>query len=413
MAAVYLLDATATDALVRALPSSHTVSAGVIRTFSPRVELDIPEDRLRHRMLFPDTLARALSPSNKVAPGLARRHAESTRLRFIERELPRDVRRGIDLLRKAEAAQQRSQAVSQRVGAKPSTPEELPGGARGVVRLQARLAALVKRWVASDAPLDEKAIIDLGTTLEVKATEVALLEEQLDSVADENSQLREELEAARSQFEELLLAATIAEDEQRKAERHSTRLTQQLAEIGRLDQLYVEPDGEVWEPPDGIYELLDRITPGSKTHRAFDRVVFTGDEDLALEIEKRGQGMRYAHAFWDYVHVLYDYAEGKSDGVVKCGVHSYLTSDHLPGHKCSPERHASTESETTLNRWGKERVFTVPKTVDKSGKILMDAHFRPTHMDTFAPRMHYHDDVHGTGKIYIGYIGRHLRNTKS
>lgn len=46
-------------------------------------------------------------------------------------------------------------------------------------------------------------------------------------------------------------------------------------------------------------------------------------------------------------------------------------------------------------------------------EIRMAAHFKPTWTDTFAPRMHYFDDTDGTGKIYVGYIGRHLTNTKS
>ena len=43
----------------------------------------------------------------------------------------------------------------------------------------------------------------------------------------------------------------------------------------------------------------------------------------------------------------------------------------------------------------------------------MEAHFRPTHQDTFAPRMHYYDDTAGTGKVYIGYIGKHLTNLQT
>ncbi|BBE21861.1 hypothetical protein MN0502_07440 [Arthrobacter sp. MN05-02] len=43
----------------------------------------------------------------------------------------------------------------------------------------------------------------------------------------------------------------------------------------------------------------------------------------------------------------------------------------------------------------------------------MLAHFKPTHPDTIALRMHICDDVHQSGKIYIGYIGRHLTNTRS
>ena len=160
-------------------------------------------------------------------------------------------------------------------------------------------------------------------------------------------------------------------------------------------------------------ELLARISPGTKTHPAFEKVVFTGDEDKAFEIERRGQGMRYAHAFWNYVHVLYDYAKGKERGDITCGVHQYLKSDSLDGHKCSPERHAATESDTTLSRWAYERTFPVPESVNLNGEILMAAHFKPTWADTTAPRMYYFDDTDGTGKIYVGYIGRHLKNTKS
>lgn len=43
----------------------------------------------------------------------------------------------------------------------------------------------------------------------------------------------------------------------------------------------------------------------------------------------------------------------------------------------------------------------------------MDAHFKPTHRDTFAPRMHYHDDTENTGKVYVGYIGKHLTNKQT
>ena len=43
----------------------------------------------------------------------------------------------------------------------------------------------------------------------------------------------------------------------------------------------------------------------------------------------------------------------------------------------------------------------------------MWAHFAPTHCDQNAPRMHYYPDTERTHKVYIGYIGRHLTNTKT
>ncbi len=63
-----------------------------------------------------------------------------------------------------------------------------------------------------------------------------------------------------------------------------------------------------------------------------------------------------------------------------------------------------------MGRWGEEREFPVPSDVSPDGRIQMVAHFKVAQNDTFAPRMHYYDDTKGTGKIYIGYIGRHLTN---
>ena len=41
----------------------------------------------------------------------------------------------------------------------------------------------------------------------------------------------------------------------------------------------------------------------------------------------------------------------------------------------------------------------------------MKAHFKLASIGMLSPRMYYHDDYANSGKIYIGYIGRHLTNT--
>lgn len=419
VASTYVLDTEATEALAARLPPSHIVSNGVVRTFAPRVELEAPGDRLRHRMLFPDTLARAVNPKNKkVTRVLAMRHAQATRLRFIERELPADLRRGIALLERAESAAGTARVLeSRRAEVDLAFVTDAPTG--DDVRFQAvsedlrtPLAALAARWLGPGVDASVDALRRLGAELEARDAEIALLREQSEKTADAQDELRDELERARSQLDELHLAATIAEDSERKAARQLATLRQKMFEEGKGDLTYLEPEADVWEAPDDIYELLARITPGSK-HPAHRYIVFTGDDRKALEIEKRGQGLRYSHSFWDYIHALHDYAEGKLAGTVQMGFHMYLGAGHLPGHKCSPERHAATESSTTINSWGKEREFAVPTAVDPSGKVRMYAHFKPTWSDTFAPRMHYLDHVDATGKVYIGYIGRHLTNTRT
>ena len=141
-------------------------------------------------------------------------------------------------------------------------------------------------------------------------------------------------------------------------------------------------------------------------------VEFTGNLDNVLEVDRRYQSGLYARTLWLYVRVLHDYAKAKSQGDFSGNVHMYLNDDRIEGTKCPPTRHASRESDTVLHNanWSSERIFPVPVEVESSGTALMDAHFKPTYRDTFAPRMHYYDDTApgATGKVFIGYIGKHL-----
>ena len=43
----------------------------------------------------------------------------------------------------------------------------------------------------------------------------------------------------------------------------------------------------------------------------------------------------------------------------------------------------------------------------------MTAHFKLAVIGRFTPRLYYLDRVRQDGKVYIGYIGRHLRNTQT
>jgi hypothetical protein len=63
------------------------------------------------------------------------------------------------------------------------------------------------------------------------------------------------------------------------------------------------------------------------------------------------------------------------------------------------------------SRFVAARTLPVPREVDPSGRIVMEAHIRIGSGKPPAPRMHLHDDTSGeTGKIYIGHLGPHLPN---
>lgn len=426
VATSYVLDPDATALLAKHLPRSHAVEPGVVRTYAPEVELESPEDGLRHRMLGPATLARAIDGS-RVSPTLVRRHAESTRLRFIQLDLPPDVRRSLEILAREELASERTVEVRRRI-ARPTPPPaerigveetapEAPTVSRPAIeepRFIARLGQLLRKWVGTkDAT--EHAIDALEQLLTTSTTELKVATEQIDDAVAEIEAKDDELRGLRANTENLSYDLAVSDDQVRKLDREVQILRRRLVEADLAAQTHVAPIDSQWDAPDDIAELIARITPGEQAHLAASRVIFTGDVDKALEIDVREKTPRYAYAFWDYVHVLFDFAEGRAAGRIPAGVHAYLKSDAMDGHKCPPDRHAPTESDTVLNRaeWRAERVLPVPHEVAIEGTVLMDAHFKPTWRDSFAPRMHYYDDTARSGMIYVGYIGRHLRNTKS
>lgn len=435
VAAVYAVAADALDALNAALPSSHQVLSGRVRTFMPKVDLTSRDDGLRHRFLGPRYILENIRNNDSLAVSDRVRylHAASTRRRFIELSLPADVKRGMDLLitedfrfdrqlRTAAAAEAAIKPIE------PIEPIELPstgpeaedeqpeftpsdpdkGGTRDSVLL-GRLRQLVMKFVGRPPERDPLEALELVVARSVAEAQVAV--EQGEELLRNVASLEETNQGLKERLDDLELEAAILAEEADKAVRSVAFYRQKLVEAQQFDSLVTPEAEELWESPGSIEELLDRLT--SASHPICDRVEFTGDIDAALLVQKRDPFGRYAASLWDYCRVLHDYAVAKENGYGG-NVHTYLTDETAPsGWKCPPQRHASTESETTQNQWASERLFPVPVPVDSGGRVFMYAHFKPTHDSTFAPRMHYYDDTANTGRIYIGYFGRHLRNTKS
>jgi hypothetical protein len=56
------------------------------------------------------------------------------------------------------------------------------------------------------------------------------------------------------------------------------------------------------------------------------------------------------------------------------------------------------------------RTFPVPEAVSPDKEIFMGSHFKIAQSGIISPLLHYHNDVRGTGRVYIG---KHLRNTQT
>ncbi len=404
-ASVFVLSSSAVEELNRSLPRSHQLEAGRVRTYMPGVNTSYPADGYKHRVLGPLTLSRALRRGNRVALYLQQAFAQQTRGAQLKSPLSRDLQRNWAVLSSALAVVAREESVRAKLDEKRRSPAVT---AAQTATLGERLVALIRRVVGLETP-------------EGHHDPVEILEEHLARVQAATSALESDLRLAgeklvnmQEQLDELtnehdFRGLELADSEKRAGslEGEVRWLRQKLAAIGNPEAFDRAPS-DMWDTPNDLDELVLRLTPDVTDRPALtDRVLFVGEPKDVAEAHEQDRAGLDTQRIWDYVRVLYDYAVARAEGSVAANLHMCLKSDTYDGFKVPESRHVPIESEQTLNQWSEERAFEVPGL----GPILMPAHFRSGKW----VRMHYHDDTGpgGSGKIYIGYIGMHLTNTKT
>ncbi|WP_328954978.1 hypothetical protein [Kitasatospora purpeofusca] len=155
-------------------------------------------------------------------------------------------------------------------------------------------------------------------------------------------------------------------------------------------------------------ELMDRLGE-------FPLLTFTGDQKTALALDElRCAGGGWARLTWDGLTALQEYAEAAVRGRAGGDFKQWCERTPAGCHRFPPRKAVRGESRTVYShaKWKRERMLPVPECVDVSRRAFMGAHLRIGGGRT-APRLHYLDDCSGSGRIYVGYIGLHLTNTRT
>src|SRR5690348_9999109 len=418
LAGIYILDTGAAAKLEDSFAPSHSVPLGAVRTFLPEVDPASAVDARRHRVLLARTIA-------EQAPGmLAHLLGRAHRSRALNLPLPSHVAQVDRLLSREEPA-----TVLRAIQETPSDPfargpgdgvagRYSPGQAgstavREVAIAGELLTSLVSEFQSGAARADMPGGPDDMTSRfrELLAEgrgvlrghreisrRLAALQDMLEDVEDDRDLVR-----ARLEDEQLAHAETQAELLRAKLE--LDRLRGILSRVGRVDQ--TRAAAAAAQSPGSFGELLERLD-----EHVLTCVVFTGDPKNALELDDFDPLGTWAAKSWDVLRVLDGYAAARRRGEFSKGVHAYLghTPPGRPGY--SPGSHSTQESEPVERspKLRKLRVFPVPSDIHPDGAIFMDAHFKIARKGLVSPRIHYHDDASRTGKIYVGYIGKHLPN---
>jgi hypothetical protein len=255
---------------------------------------------------------------------------------------------------------------------------------------------------ASHAGLDE-----LRTENKTLTKMLAEAEQREDAHGDVLRDLRQQLQIA-----EELEFDQAAENQDlyaklKAAERQIRALQVRLEKAGQYDLAHAPVDAPA-DQPSTFAEILDRM--GEFTH-----LRFTGNRKITKELDAQSVG-NWVEVAWDALRALDEYAAASAAGTA-CGDFRYWCT-HLPEDCENPfpaGKVKMKESKTVGNRddWRRERTFPVPKAVDQSEKLFMEAHLRIGGGNTVAPRLYFYDDGPNTGLVYVGYLGPHPTNTKT
>lgn len=374
-ASIYLLnDAQARQEFARQIGSiPHRVDAGAIRTYLPQVDPAWASDAHRHRVLsaerMQDPRDQAWKSITHSIQGILRTQPLPSALRSTRFSETTRARRGQAPAQEASTASPliREERLREDVGV---LEELLTESSKENEQLQEQIM-LAEQQLAATRDLHEQAERTLDTEL---SDHLATLDE-LAATRDENQHLRN-----------------------------------LLAEAGRSHEAYTphSPADATLETPSTFEELLTLIP-------RLERLCSSGDRETTLELDTvaGNKAALWARKTWEALRALDSYARVQAEDGFAGSFYEFCRSPPDRGRPWSPQRVAMSESGTTLNSWGHERVFPVPPEVDPTGKVRMEAHLKIDSRGSISPRVYFLDRCADLGVIAVGSIGRHLRNTRT
>jgi hypothetical protein len=402
---VVVLDPRATRAFNAVVGPRYQAAKWGIRTFFPGVDLTSALDWRRHRILGPARLGTMEDfRVTRMLGTIARNHAAS-------RQTPVELTRAVRTFHRL-ANSALLKAIDPDV-APPSPRPASPSESDIVPAAEAYLGQIdLVKAVLGVENLDESTLRAIaraaaGPRVDPAALHTArqLIQEQQDRIESLEDQLRETARALDDDQEER--QQIYADLENANAENQWLRA--RFRERGDYEAAFGSVP-EAWQEdyPESFGELLERMPS-----LADGRVQFTGNRDLAIDIDEYDTLQMAVRTAWEACRALEGYLRARDDGAWDKGVDPYL--HHTPSGYAgiTPGKHAQNETAKTMERYGDERVFPVPHEFSDSGMTVMRAHFKLARIGVVSPRMYYLDDYSRSKSIYVGYIGTHPTNTRT
>lgn len=424
LGATYFLTPSAAEELSGHVTWGQGIAPGSLRTFLPGANLSSTLDSRRHRILGSESIRSGSASRYRVMLGW------SAREQLLERPLPPVLGR-VDALLAREETEARLTAVAPAVAPRePIQRRAIPDSSKSAVRekvvttpstaespvilVPQGLEELLEELFGesySDASFARLRAVALEGVL--ASERVTMLRQELEEVSQDRRELQSRVAELRYDWESEQAEHAMVFQELIDTEARLAYLDQQLHRQGLSQDVIDSQDVSALGPAD--YAGLRAIIEASDPQPGVDQIVFTGDFDSLEPLADADPLGTWAGKTWRALRALNDYAKLKVDGKFSGGVHQYCSNTPQGCVGWSATNHAPRESDTVANNpaFRLTRMFAVPTSVDPSGKVYMEAHFKIATAGSLSPRLHYWDDTAREGFIYVGYIGPHLPNTRT
>lgn len=466
-ASVYVLDAASTSRFNALVSDAHAILPYEPRTFRPPVEIGEPQDGHRHKYLTARTmLGSRPAYLDRMYGRLCREHANAQPLdRFLRRL---DIITGKEL----DHADQAAGSAVIEIPA-PAVIRWVPetevlrrdheaivvdsGDTRVIDETRAADAIAVVEPAAPTLPTVESEHVDVldGSAAEHKKTIDELIAENRDLLTERDereaveARLRRALDQANDAIrrleaereDEVLSRMEAIEDLERKHrdeldnERFETlcrdeeareraeqvrTLSYQLEQARRiLAENKIDASGSWQKPRDRYVQELGQWEEiqyfgGEK----FPNLVFTCAWKKMMDLASRDESGLWLSTTWQSLAMLDYYCEFRcteAGSDFKGGLREYLRNPPPDAWIVPYDRLRTSESKPVQGskKLSSERVFDIPADVHPSGKATMLTHIVIQTKGTISPRLYFLDCTDTIGKIVIGYIGKHPRNTQT
>jgi hypothetical protein len=421
---VAVLDPDATKQFNEIVGATHSVLPGTIRTYDVDVDPAFPADARRHRVIGTRRLAGPDAVVQRLLAEVARNHA-------ARREFPSSVKTELRSLIRIEdpmlieALSRPADDISDHITSEVIKAEPVNATTDSKAKTSHSIAVPRSSTLADEASayLSQVELVQEILGIETITTEslaqfatFKVLNQRLtDRITQELFErrqqiddLRFEIDGLRGALEDQELDLAIALDDASRLAAESRWLRSKLADVGEREAYALIPDDQLIHRPESFSELCEMLPTLAKKG-----VEFTGSVDTVEYLDAVDTIGRVAGVAWDCLITICDYIRARNDEAFTGGLAAYVGSAPAGYSSVSQRKFGKSESESVRNdkKLLLERTFPVPQSVNSEGETVMLAHFKLASLATVSPRMYVLDNYAKDGKVYVGYIGRHLTNT--